>query len=79
MNAQLCPVPLAVERPRYDNANAARGGIWIKDNYDRLHGYYVALGGRLPKAEDDNITGFARAQKFMSFCACQWDRERMGL
>ena len=80
MNAQLKPIEvMAVIRPQYDNTHVVKGALWMKDNDDSLRGYYIALGGRLPKPEDDNITAFGRAQKFLSFCAVQWDRERMAL
>lgn len=81
MNAQLKPIEaVAVTRPAYDNANVAKGGIWISNNYQRLQDYYVALGGRMPDPlSKDNVREFARAQKFMSFCTVQWDRERMAL
>ncbi len=80
MNAQLKPIEArCAERPAYSNANVTKGALWMRDNDAALKGYYVELGGRLPKPEDDNTTAFARAQKFMSFCAVQWDRQRMAL
>ena len=80
MNAQLKPIEArCVGRPRYDNTHVTKGALWMRDNDAALKGYYADLGGRLPKPEDDNITAFGRAQKFLSFAACQWDRERMAL
>lgn len=79
MNAQLKPIDArAITRPRFDNTHVAKGGTWISDNYEALRAYYLALGRSLPEDEDGNLEGFAKAQRFLSFCACQHDRERMG-
>lgn len=80
MSAQLKPIDTyAVLRPTYDNTHVAKGSLWMKGNDANLRGYYLALGGRLAQAADDNITAYSRAQKFLSFCMVQWDRERMSL
>lgn len=81
MNAQLKPIEaVAVSRPKYDNTHVAKGALWMHDNDAALKSYYMSLGGRLPDhTSHDNIREFARAQRFLSFCSVQWDRERMAL
>lgn len=67
----------AVVRPAYDNRNVARGALWISDNLQALRDYYEALGGALPNETSANaVAEFPRAQRFVAWCACQWDIER---
>lgn len=76
MNAQLQPIPRAIERPAYDNRRIKYASTWVEDNLKALQTYYVELGKSLPSAADDNRTGFSRAQAFSAFCAVQWDIAR---
>jgi hypothetical protein len=76
VNAQLKPIPYALTRPTFDRTNVATAGVWIKDNYTALKAYYADLGRSLPEDDDTNLAAFAKAQRFLSFCVCQHDRER---
>jgi hypothetical protein len=79
MNAQLKPIEACVERPAYDNTNARLFFLWSRDNDAALKAYYAELGRSLPDDTDNNLEGFAKAQRFLCFCQVQWDRERMAL
>jgi hypothetical protein len=76
MNAVLKPITnRCIERPTFDNTNIRHVCLWVRDNSARLYGYYNELGRTLPKDEDDNLTGFAKAQAFAAWCQDQHDRE----
>lgn len=74
---QILARPIAP--PRYDNTRLATAGLWIRDNYEALKHRYIELGRALPDDEDGSLEGFAKAQRFLSFCLCQWDRARGAL
>lgn len=77
MNALLKPIDVfAVERPAYNNANAATFFLWSRDNDAALRNYYADLGRSMPEDEDNNLEAFAKVQRFICFSKVQWDRER---
>ena len=76
MNAVLKIDPQAVLPPKYDNTHCAYFGQWSRDNAAALLDYYLALGRSLPDADDNNLSGLAKAQRFICFQKVQWDRAR---
>ena len=70
-------VETVILRPTYDNTRVANFVLWANDNEDDLKGYYLALGKTLPDPDStDNLLETSRAQKFLTFQKCQWDRAR---
>ena len=77
MNAQLKPLDVqAVTRPTYDNTHASSFSWWSTDNDKALRAYYLDLGKPWPQDEDTLLAASAKAQRFICFCKCQWDRAR---
>lgn len=77
MNAIPRVTVRTILRPEYDNRRLKYGALWIRDNEVALRSYYEELGGRLPNPESANATAeFPYAQKFVAWCACQYDIER---
>lgn len=77
MNALLKPIDVfAVQRPAYNNTNAATFFLWSRDNDAALRSYYADLGRSMPEDDDNNLEAFAKAQRFICFSKVQWDRER---
>ena len=76
MNAVLKIDPVAVIPPKYDNTRTASFGQWSRDNAVALTDYYLALGRSLPDEDDNNLSGLAKAQRFICFQKVQWDRAR---
>jgi hypothetical protein len=69
-------VETAVYRPKFDNRRVKVFTHWQIDNEEQLKGYSLALGRSMPDPDSsDNLLEFSRAQKFQSFCLCQYDRE----
>jgi hypothetical protein len=76
MVAVLKPIESrAIERPKFDNTQIKHVCLWVRDNQKALQGYYAELGKTLPADEDNNLTGFAKAQAFAAWVQCQHDRE----
>lgn len=76
MNALLKPIESrCIERPQYDNVHLNHVCLWAAANKHALHAYYRALGKALADDEDNQLTGFAKAQAFCAWVQCQHDRE----
>jgi hypothetical protein len=78
VNARLKPIESrCITRPDWDNTHVREAGRWVSDNHMALVGYYRELGKAMPDDErGDHLLQTARAQRFLSFCHCQWDLAR---
>lgn len=77
VNAELRPIPRAIELASYDNAQTKNFDRWYVTNYAALKGRYEALGRSMPDQDGkDSSLAYSRAQSFLRFSMCQFDIAR---